>query len=151
MRHRDTGNLLEHHTSLVVASTGYRERKPTFLEPIEPLLRRDARGRYRVRLDYSLELDERVSGRLFVVNAELHTHGVATPDLGISAYRNATILNTITGREAYRLPRHTAYSTFRVPEARSVSPALDARHRSLPERRASARTLGHDVHEQLGS
>lgn len=114
-RHADTGAMFQHATSLVVAATGYRERLPGFLGPIEPLIRRDERGRYRVHLDYSLALDPSVSGRIFVANAERHTHGVSTPDLGMSAYRNATILNTITGRECYRLPVRTAFSSFGLP------------------------------------
>lgn len=114
-RHRDTGAAFEHRTALVVAATGYKERQPRFLEPMFPMIRRDERARYKVRLDYSIELNEAIAGRIFVVNAELHTHGVATPDLGISAFRNATILNAITGRELYRLPTRTAYASFGIP------------------------------------
>jgi lysine N6-hydroxylase len=114
-RQTDTGAVFEQATSLVVSATGYRERRPSFLGPIESLLQRDPQGRYRVRLDYSVELDESVSGKIFVANAELHSHGVATPDLGVCAYRNATILNAITGREVYRLPRRTAFTSFSVP------------------------------------
>ncbi len=118
---RDAGATFEHTTGLVIAATGYRERRPELLAPLEPLLRRDERGRYRVRLDYSVELDPSVTGRLFVANAELHTHGVATPDLGICAFRNATILNSVTGREVYRLPQRTAFTTFDSP--RLAAPA----------------------------
>jgi lysine N6-hydroxylase len=114
---RDTGRHFEHETRLVVAATGYRERKPEFLDALEPLIARDERGRYVVRADYSIELAEQVGGRIFVVNAELHSHGVATPDLGISAYRNATILNAISGRDLYRLPQRTAFTTFCAPPA----------------------------------
>jgi len=123
-RHRDTGSVFEQATSLVVSATGYRERRPSFLGPIESLLRRDAQGRYRVRLNYSVELDESVSGKIFVANAEFHSHGVATPDLGVCAYRNATILNAITGREVYRLPRHTAFTSFSAPAAALTHDAL---------------------------
>jgi lysine N6-hydroxylase len=114
--HRDTGRRFEHETDLVVAATGYRQRQPAFLAPVEPLLRRDGRDRYRVRLDHSLELDPAAPGRIFVANADLHSHGVAAPDLGIGAVRNATILNAICGREVYRLPRHTAYTRFPAPD-----------------------------------
>ena len=114
-RHRDTDVTFEHRTSLVVAATGYRERKPSFLAPLEPRVLRDEQARYQVRLDYSIELDPAITGRIFVANAELHTHGVATPDLGMCAFRNATILNTITGREVHRLPQRTAFSSFALP------------------------------------
>ncbi len=68
-----------------------------------------------MRLDHSIELDPAVSGRVFVANADLHSHGVAAPDLGIGAYRNATILNAVTGREVYRLPKNTAFTSFAAP------------------------------------
>jgi lysine N6-hydroxylase len=125
-KHEDTGSVFQRATSIVVAATGYRERAPSFLQPIESLIRRDDRGRYRVRLDYSIELDPSVRGRIFVANAELHTHGVATPDLGMSAYRNATILNTVTGREVYRVPVRTAFSSFALPAAEPRSIASTA-------------------------
>lgn len=126
----DTERTFEHHTDLVVAATGYRHREPEFLAPIEPLLNRDALGRYRVRLDHSIELDASVSGRIFVANADLHSHGVAAPDLGISAYRNATILNAITGRELYRLPKNTAFTSFDAPGSQPLCGTKCARCRS---------------------
>src|SRR5262249_24112859 len=122
-RDRDTNRAFEHRTDLVVAATGYRERRPDFLAPIEPMLRRDARGRYCVRADYSVELAERVTGRLFVGNADLHSHVVSAPDLGISAFRNATILNAISGREVFRLPQRTAFTSF-GPPAHQVARAV---------------------------
>jgi lysine N6-hydroxylase len=122
-RHLDSGARFQHSTSLVIAATGYGERLPDFLRPIEPLIRRDELGRYRVRLDYSVELDPALSGRLFVANAELHSHGVATPDLGVGAYRNATILNAIQGSEVYRLPVRTAFTSFGTPPSAVHLPA----------------------------
>ncbi|MGW5849693.1 lysine N(6)-hydroxylase/L-ornithine N(5)-oxygenase family protein [Streptomyces sp. NPDC055254] len=114
-RHRDTGQLFEHSTDLVVAATGYRNRPPAFLEPIDKLLLRDGRGRPRVRLDHSVELAEGVTGRVFVANAETHSHGVSSPNLDIGAVRNATILNAVTGRETYRLPKRSAFTRFEAP------------------------------------
>ncbi|QKW10524.1 SidA/IucD/PvdA family monooxygenase [Streptomyces sp. NA04227] len=114
-RHRDTGQLFEHTTDLVVAATGYRNRPPSFLKPVEELLLRDEQGRHRVRLDHSLELADGVAGRVFVANAEIHSHGVSAPNLDIGAVRNAAILNTITGREAYRLPKRSAFTSFEAP------------------------------------
>lgn len=128
-RHLDTGHFFEHRTALVIAATGYRQRQPTFLAPLAPLVRRDARGRYRVRLDHSIELEPTVTGRIFVAHADLHSHGVAAPDLGLCAYRNATILNTVVGREVYRLPRRTAFTRF---EAAAETGSEEARASSGP-------------------
>jgi lysine N6-hydroxylase len=133
---QDTRRRFELTTDLVVAATGYRQRPPAFLAPIEHLIRRDDRGRPRVRLDHSLELADGVEGRIFISHADLHSHGVAAPDLGIAAFRNATILNTVAGRTLFRLPRRTAFTSFAAPEppARPAATVVEAR----PARRARA-------------
>ncbi|MEU7486962.1 SidA/IucD/PvdA family monooxygenase [Streptomyces sp. NPDC042319] len=118
-RHRDTDQLFEHTTDLVVAATGYRNRPPRFLDPVENLLHRDPQGRPVVRADHSIELADGVSGRVFVANAEIHTHGVSAPNLDIGAIRNATILNAITGRDVYRLPKRSAFTAFEAPRQAS--------------------------------
>ncbi|WP_394824370.1 hypothetical protein [Pendulispora albinea] len=59
-----------------------------------------------------------MTGRIFVANADWHTHGAAAPDLGIGAYRNAAILDAVMRREVDALPEHTAYTRFALPEAR---------------------------------
>ncbi|QOW02052.1 SidA/IucD/PvdA family monooxygenase (plasmid) [Rhodococcus pyridinivorans] len=115
-RHRDTDQVFEHITDLVVAATGYRNRPPTFLDPIKELLLSDEKGRPVVRSDHSLKFTDGVVGRVFVSNAEIHSHGVSAPNLDIGAIRNATILNTITGREVYRLPKRSAFTTFEAPK-----------------------------------
>ncbi|MFM2415444.1 MAG: hypothetical protein RL385_167 [Pseudomonadota bacterium] len=130
-KHRDTQEHYEHPTDLVIAATGYRERAAPCLAPLSEYIVRDSKGRKVVELDYRVALDPAITGRLFVANAELHTHGVATPDLGVSAYRSATILNNVLGREAYTLPRRTAFSSFGIPgdadtgdRAGRVAPAI---------------------------
>lgn len=111
-RDADTGAVFTHRTGIVVAATGYRERPADFIADVAPLLQRDAAGRLVVKADHSVATDDTVTGRVFVANADLHSHGVAAPDLGIGAVRNATIINTITGRTAYPLPVDTAFTTF---------------------------------------
>jgi lysine N6-hydroxylase len=98
-------------TDRVVAATGYANRDPGCLEPLAERIVRDASGRFQIDGAYRVPL-EGITGGLYVQNAELHTHGVGTPDLGLGAYRAATILNALTGRSAYRLPARTAFTTF---------------------------------------
>lgn len=73
-----------------------------------------------------------MTGSVYVQNAERHTHGVGAPDLGLAAWRSATILNSLTGAEPYPLPRRTAFTSF----------GLDGRerHRQVPAPRASCRS-----------
>jgi lysine N6-hydroxylase len=117
-------------TDAVVLATGYRERPlDRILAGLDPYLRRDSRERPRVDEHFRLALDPCVTAagcHIHVQNAERHTHGVGTPDLGLAAWRSATILNALTGEETYPLPSRTAFTTFgldqqqhpRVPQAR---------------------------------
>jgi lysine N6-hydroxylase len=115
MRHADSGRTFQHVTDAVVAATGYRNRPLPFLAAVEPLVHKDSSGRWVINRDHSVGTDDPLTGRLFVANADLHSHGVAAPDLGIGAIRNATILNRVAGREIFRLPKSTAFTTFSIP------------------------------------
>ncbi len=105
-------------TDRVILATGYAARRPALLDPLADLIDWDDAGRYRVDADYRVALAPDVTGSLFVQNAELHTHGVGAPDLGLGAWRSATILNAVTGRTEYRLPESVAYTTFGLPRTR---------------------------------
>ncbi|MBR8641139.1 SidA/IucD/PvdA family monooxygenase [Streptomyces tuirus] len=114
-------------TDAVVLATGYRERPlDRVLAGLDPYMRRDSRERPRVDEDHRLVLDPSVTGTVYVQNAETHTHGVGTPDLGLVAWRSAIILNSLTGREAYALPRRTAFTTFGLTQRQQVPPAREA-------------------------
>ena len=115
MRHADSGKTFQHPCDAVVAATGYRNRPLPFMTSLEDRVRRDAAGRWIINRDHSVLADDELAGRIFVANADLHSHGVAAPDLGIGAIRNATILNSVAGREVFRLPKSTAFTTFAIP------------------------------------
>lgn len=99
-------------TDRVVLATGYSAQPPACLDTLSELVDRDPSGRYRISADYRVSLDDTVTGGLYVQNAEMHTHGVGAPDLSLGAHRAAVILNAVTGREAYPLPRSNAFTTF---------------------------------------
>ncbi|MGI5354642.1 lysine N(6)-hydroxylase/L-ornithine N(5)-oxygenase family protein [Streptomyces sp. CA-252508] len=113
LEHTQQGTRSRLTTDAVVLATGYRERPlGRILAGLEPYMRRDSRDRPRVDAHHRLVLDPSVTGSLYVQNAETHTHGVGAPDLGLAAWRSATILNHLTGKEPYPLPRRTAFTTF---------------------------------------
>lgn len=114
-RHLDTDRGFLHQTDLVVAATGYKPRHPFFLEPLEPSLHRDGKGQLVLDFGHAVQTDPAITGDLFVVNADLHSHGVAAPDLGICAWRNARILNRVAGRTVYRVPEATSFTSFAPP------------------------------------
>jgi lysine N6-hydroxylase len=119
LEHRRQGVRAELTTDAVVLATGYTER-PTgaLLAPLRPHLARDAAGRPRIDERHRLVWSgpngagAAPTGSVYVQNAERHTHGVGAPDLGLAAWRSAVILNTVTGRELFALPRRTAFTSF---------------------------------------
>ncbi|AEH08233.1 MULTISPECIES: lysine N(6)-hydroxylase/L-ornithine N(5)-oxygenase family protein [Frankiaceae] len=114
-RHVPQDRVFTVETDRVVLATGYAARRPTLLGPVADLLDLDDTGRYQVDAAYRLATVPRVSGRIYVQNAELHTHGVGTPDLGLGAWRAAVILDDLTDGTAYRVPPRSAFTTFGAP------------------------------------
>ena len=116
---QDRGHILE--TDAVVLGTGYSYREPEFLAGISGRIRRDAAGRFDVDRKYGIGTEP---GEIFVQNAELHTHGFVSPDLGMAAYRNSVIISQMLGREHYRVERSIAFQDFGVPAPEaSAAPA----------------------------
>ncbi|MFJ8196135.1 lysine N(6)-hydroxylase/L-ornithine N(5)-oxygenase family protein [Streptomyces sp. NPDC096152] len=126
LEHVEQGTRSRLTTDAVVLATGYRERPLTgLLAGLDPYLRRDSHERPRVDEQFRLVLDPSVTAtgcHVYVQNAELHTHGVGTPDLGLAAWRSATILNAVTGTEPYPLPARTAFTTFGLTPQPQVPP-----------------------------
>ncbi len=122
-RHTLEDRRFSFSTERVVLATGYAARRPALLEPLSALVAWDERGRYRVDGNYRVATAPEVTGSLFVQNAELHTHGVGTPDLGLGAWRSATILNSVAGPTCYRLPERTAFTDFGTGAVRSTEGA----------------------------
>lgn len=109
LRHEELGTTTQRGAQQIVLATGYAPRNPEFLRPVENMIRRDEAGRFDVDLEFHIDT---LGGRLFVQNAEEHTHGLTAPDLGMGAWRNATILKHVTGREVYPIEHDIAFQKF---------------------------------------
>ncbi|WP_416978468.1 lysine N(6)-hydroxylase/L-ornithine N(5)-oxygenase family protein [Streptomyces sp. T028] len=109
-------------TDAVVLATGHRERPlDHLLAGLDPYLRRDNSERPRIDEQFRLALDPAITAtdcHIYVQNAERHTHGIGAPDLGLAAWRSATILNTLTGKDNYPQPTRTAFTTFGLQKQR---------------------------------
>jgi lysine N6-hydroxylase len=113
LHQREQDARFELETEGLVLATGYVYREPDFLRPVAERLRRDARGRLNVARDYSVD---RAGKEIYVQNAELHTHGLATPDLGMACYRNAWLIRALSGVEHYPVERRIAFQHFAAPD-----------------------------------
>jgi len=112
LHHEEHGRDYSLESEAVVLATGYSYKEPAFLAGIHDRIRRDSKGRFDVERNYGTGVEP---GEIFVQNAELHTHGFVTPDLGMAAYRNSVILREITGREVYPIERSIAFQQFGAP------------------------------------
>lgn len=92
----------------IILATGYTSRVPDFLGSLENIIKRNADGSLQIKRNYSLD----DTNRIFIQNAELHTHGFNAPDLGLGAYRNAVIINTILGEDHYPVDFGTSFQSF---------------------------------------
>ncbi len=112
-RHLHDGSTFERGTDAIVLGTGY-EPSPLPIDDVS-ILALDQAGRPVIERDYRVRLRDGSPSTLFVQNAELHSHGVGAPDLGLGAHRSSVILNAITGREAYPVHDRNVFQTFGVP------------------------------------
>lgn len=98
-----------HTTDALVLATGYKYELPDFLDGISSRIKWDAKGRFATHRNYSIDQD---ANQIFVQNAELHTHGFVTPDLGMACYRNSYIIKEITGLAHYDIETRIAFQQF---------------------------------------
>jgi len=96
----------------VILATGYRYKEPKFLQGIEHLIQRTEDRLFEVSRYYTIDHKKSI----YVQNAELHTHGFVTPDLGMGAYRNAMIINSLAGKEIYKVEKRIAFQQFNTSE-----------------------------------
>lgn len=101
LEHTVTKQRFYMDVDFVVASTGYYSPEFSFFKYLKPLITKDQEGRWKVSQDYRLQ--HTAMGEIYVQNQEMHSHGVGTPDLGLGAFRAATIANQLLGYQLYEL------------------------------------------------
>lgn len=120
-RHKFIGKFYHNHTTVpvnleadyLILATGYKAQEPQFLANIQSDITKDSFGNYDINRNYEVNYNNNLSeGRIFAQNMEFHSHGVGTPDLGLGAYRAATIINNITGKDIYPLNHCRTFQTF---------------------------------------
>jgi lysine N6-hydroxylase len=84
----------------LVLATGFEQRLPPALRPLEPRLHRSAQGLAMAR-DYSLEWDGPRGLRIYLQNGARGRRGIADPNLSLVAWRGAVICNSLAERPYY--------------------------------------------------
>ncbi|MHA6195953.1 putative histamine N-monooxygenase [Pseudomonas wadenswilerensis] len=116
-RHRELERSSAFDSDAIVAATGYGHAWPQWFERLKgSVLEVDEQGDCIVQEDFTARRCDQGVGRVFVQNAEIFQHGVGSPDLGVAASRNATIVNQLLGRPHYRLPKRSAFQRYGMHE-----------------------------------
>lgn len=110
-KHIEQHKKFNHQTEGVVLATGYAYQKPSFINSIAPQINWNHDMEYEVSRNYAIDKNQ---DSIYVQNAEIHTHGFVTPDLGMAAYRNSILIKEILGREFYPIETKIAFQEFGV-------------------------------------
>ncbi|WP_051271256.1 lysine N(6)-hydroxylase/L-ornithine N(5)-oxygenase family protein [Shimazuella kribbensis] len=113
--HQEENKNFTHESELIICATGYKREIPKCITELKTLIRTDEKKRFVVQRDYRLALQIETECSIFVQNNELHSHGVGSPDLGLGSYRNATIINSISGKTIYPVSHKTVFQQFGIP------------------------------------
>lgn len=119
------------NTKAVVMATGYMQRLPDFIQPIMERIKWDEQGRYDVNRNYSIDKN---GGEIFIQNAELHTHGFVSPDLGMACYRNSCIIRDILGYEYYPIEKRIAFQQFSAPQSAELSEVVSTKETMIHDK-----------------
>jgi len=92
----DAGSERTLDADVVVLATGFAQQLPPCVAPLR-LVNDD--GVARVGPDYRVESDRYP---VYVQNGALKSHGIADPNLSLSAWRSAVILNSVSGRQVFK-------------------------------------------------
>ncbi|MCJ8167727.1 lysine N(6)-hydroxylase/L-ornithine N(5)-oxygenase family protein [Atopomonas sediminilitoris] len=111
-RHSQQNVTFTREVDTLIAATGYAHRLPSCLRGLQQAIAWD--GQERLQIDSDYRVKHQGPGCLFVQNGELHTHGMGAPDLGLGAIRAGHIANQLLGREAFKLPKRSAFQRFGV-------------------------------------
>lgn len=101
-------------TEQAILATGYSYTPPAFLQNIHDRIVWDEKHRFAVDRYYSIDINRH---EIYVQNAEFHTHGFVTPDLGMACYRNTCLIKELLGYAYYPIEKLHPFQQFSVPDS----------------------------------
>lgn len=96
------GQSLEtHQADIVILATGFEAPYPACLRDLLPLFDMDENNQYQMNADFELKWEGQKTNKIFAVNAGMHSHGIAEPQLSLMAWRSAKIINRLSGEALF--------------------------------------------------
>lgn len=102
MEFGDLSRRLQLRVDMVVLATGYVDQVPACLGPLRERLVWEA-GKLVSDNDYAVAWDGPDDQHIYLQNGARHSHGIADPNLSLTSWRSAKILNRIAGRQLFKL------------------------------------------------
>lgn len=87
---------------IVILATGFESVVPELITPIREMISFDLAGRFNFNSDFSLKTHYGEKNKIFALNFSRHGHGIAEPQTSLMAWRSATVLNSLLGREHFQ-------------------------------------------------
>jgi lysine N6-hydroxylase len=100
---------------VVVLATGLVHAPPPYLGPLLDRLAFDPAGGLLLEPTFRVRWKQPTDNRIYAVNAGLHSHGIAEPQLSLLAWRSGTIINDLLGEERYDVHAEPGFVTWREP------------------------------------
>ena len=91
---------LTQNFDIIILSTGFCTRLPSFLKGIEDLIEFDEYNRPRVEIDYKFKT-KTGENKIYAMNYSRHGHGVADPQTSLMSWRSSVIANKVLKKEIY--------------------------------------------------
>ncbi|MDE1462824.1 lysine N(6)-hydroxylase/L-ornithine N(5)-oxygenase family protein [Spartinivicinus poritis] len=88
---------------VIILATGFTTPTLNCLAGIQSRLKFDEKDRYSLNEHFAVDWDGPAENRIFAVNAGLHSHGIAEPQLSLMAWRSARIINHLCQQEIFDL------------------------------------------------
>jgi lysine N6-hydroxylase len=115
---------------LVILATGYSYVLPPCLASMKSAIRRDEDGNIKLAEDYSISWGGPPTRRIYMQNAGRQSHGIADPQLSLTAWRSAVIVNSLLGREVF--PTNPAPTPIRWSHATEAVRVTSTREAQPP-------------------
>lgn len=88
---------------IVILATGFKSRLPKVLDGVLEHLEIDSQNRPIIKNDYQLGTKFSAENRIYAMNLSRFHHGIADPQISMMAWRSATIINSLLGRDQYQI------------------------------------------------
>ncbi|WP_052807280.1 lysine N(6)-hydroxylase/L-ornithine N(5)-oxygenase family protein [Risungbinella massiliensis] len=112
LTHTEQQISFTHQSDVIILATGYASQVDQLLQPFGEYIQRDEKQRPIIQEDYQIATQGSQYNRIYLQNGELHSHGIGAPDLGLGAYRNSIIINSLCDSEVYPVQERNVFQHF---------------------------------------